>query len=71
MVLVCSICGGCRLNHWRIVEGHIKKCAAAQTKVADQDIDLDPDEPHWKKSDQPLKNHNQAEETEATYTLSV
>ena len=29
MVLVCLICGGCGLNQWRIVEGHIKKCAAA------------------------------------------
>ena len=28
MVLVCPICGGCRLNQWQTVEGHIKKCAA-------------------------------------------
>ena len=28
MVLMCLICGSCGSNHWRIVEGHIKKCAA-------------------------------------------
>ena len=30
-----------------------------------------PGEPHWRKSDPPLKNHTRAVETEATYTLQV
>ena len=66
---MCPICGRCGSNHWRVVEAHIKKCAVAQPNVVDRDAD--PGKPHWKKSDQPLKNHTRAEETEATYTLSV
>ena len=27
MVLMCPICGGCGLNQWRTVKGHVKKCA--------------------------------------------
>ena len=30
-----------------------------------------PGEPHWRKSDPPLKNHTGAVETEAMYTLQV
>ena len=30
-----------------------------------------PGEPHWRKSDPPLKNHTRAAATEATYTLQV
>ena len=67
MVLVCPICGGCGLNHWTIVKGHIKKCAAARPKVAYRNVDLG--EPHWKKSNPLLRNHTRDEETEATYTL--
>ena len=29
MVLVCLICGSCGSIQWQIVEGHIKRCAAA------------------------------------------
>ena len=32
---------------------------------------IKPGEPHWRKSDSPLRNHSRAVETEATYTLSV
>ena len=32
---------------------------------------IEPSEPHWGKSDPPLKNHTRAAETEAMYTLSV
>ena len=35
MVLVCPICSSSGSNQWRTVEGHIKKCAAAQPNVAD------------------------------------
>ena len=35
------------------------------------DRSVDPGEPHWQKSDPPLRNHTRTEETEATYTLSV
>ena len=66
MVLVCPICGGCGLNQWRIVEGHIKKCAVAQPNVVDRVV-----KPHWRKSDPPLRNNTRAAETEATYTLSL
>ena len=38
-------------------------------KVADRSVD--PSEPRWQKSDPPLTNHSRAEETQATYTLSV
>ena len=44
MVLMCPICGGCGSNQWRTVEGHIKKCAAAQPNVPDRVIT--PGEPH-------------------------
>ena len=37
--------------------------------MADQEVN--PGEPHWKKSDQLLKHHTRAEETEATYALSI
>ena len=30
-----------------------------------------PGEPHWRKSDPPLKNYTRAVATEATYTLQV
>ena len=30
-----------------------------------------PGEPHWRKSDPPLKNHTRAVATEAMYTLQV
>ena len=43
MVLVCPICGGCGSNQWRTVEGHIKKCAAAQPNVAGR---VKPGKPH-------------------------
>ena len=69
MVLVCPICGSCGSNQWRTVKGHIKKCAAAQSNVADRHVEKG--EPHWRKSDPPLKNHTRAAETEATYTLPV
>ena len=69
MVLVCLICGGCGSNHWRIVKGHIKKCAVARPIVADRIIE--PGKPHWRKSDPLLTNHTRASETEATYTPSV
>ena len=69
MVLVHPICSCCGLNQWRTFEGHIKKCAAAQPYVANRDVE--PGEPHWRKSDPPLKNHTRAAETEATYTLPI
>ena len=69
MVLVCQICSGCGSNQWRTVEGHIKRCAVVQPNVADRVIE--PGEPHWRKSDPPLKNHTRAAETGATYTLTV
>ena len=69
MVLVCPICGSRGWNHWRIVKGHIKKCAVAQPNVADRVVE--PGKPHWRKSNPPLRNHTTAAETEATYTLSV
>ena len=69
MVLVCLICGGCGSNQWRIVKGHIKKCAVALPNVADRVIE--PGKPHWRKSDPQLRKHTRAAQTEATYTLSV
>ena len=69
MVLLCSICSGCRSNQWRTVKGHIKKCAAAWPNVAGRDVV--PGKPHWRKSDLPLMNHTQAPETETMYTLQV
>ena len=35
------------------------------------DREVNPGEPHWKKSDRPLKHHTRAEETKATYTLFI
>ena len=55
MVLVCPICGGCRLNQWRTVKGHIKKCAVAHPNVMSRKVK--PGEPHWMRSDPPLMNH--------------
>ena len=69
MVSVCPICGGCESNHWRTVEGHIKKCVVAQPKVASRKVE--PGEPHWRRSDPQLMNHTWAPETEATFTLPV
>ena len=69
MVLMCPICGGCRSNQWRTVEGHVKKCAAVQPNVAARDVK--PGEPNWRKLDPPLMNHTQAPKTEAMYTLQV
>ena len=66
---MCPICGSCGSNQWRIVKGHIKKCAAAQPNVADRDIK--PGKPHWRKLDPPLKKHTRAAETEVMYTLPV
>ena len=69
MVLVCPICGGCRLNQWRTVKGHVKKCAAAQPNIASRKVE--PGEPPWRRSDPPLMNNTWAPETEAMYTLQV
>ena len=69
MVLVCSICGGCRMNQWRTVEVHIKNCAVAHPNVVSRKVELW--EPHWMWSDTPLMNHTWAPETEAMFTLSV
>ena len=69
MVLVCPICGGCRWNQWRTVEGHIKKCPVAQPNIASRKVE--PGELHWRRSDLPLMNHTWARETEATFTLPV
>ena len=69
MVLMCPICGGCGLNQWRTVKGHVKKCAAAWPNVAGRDVE--PGEPHWRKLDLPLMNYTWAPETEAMYTLQV
>ena len=69
MVLVCPICGGCRSNQWRTVEGHIKKCAVAHPNFASRKVK--PGELHWMRSDLPLINHTWAQETEATFTLPV
>ena len=33
---MCPICDDCGLNQWKTVEGHIKKCAAAQPNMADR-----------------------------------
>ena len=69
MVLVCPFCGGYRLNQWRTVEGHIKKCAAVHPNIESRKVE--PRELHWMRSDLPLMNHTQAPETEATFTLPV
>ena len=69
MVLVCPICGGCGLNQWRTVEGHVKKCAAAHPNIVSRKVE--PGEPHWMSSDPPLINHTWVPETEATFTLPV
>ena len=66
---MCLICGGCGLNQWRTVEGHVKKCAAAWPNVAGRKVE--PGESHWRRSDLPLMNHTRAPETEAMYTLQV
>ena len=66
MVLVCAICGGCRSNQWRTVEGHVKKCTVAWPNVASRKVK--PGEPHWRRSDPMLMNHTQAPEIEATFT---
>ena len=69
MVTVCPICGGCRSNQWKTVEGHIKKCAIAWPNITSRKVE--PGELHWRGSDLPLMNHTQAPETEATLTLPV
>ena len=69
MVLVGPFCGGCGLNQWRTVKGHIKKCAAACSYVVSRKVE--PRELHWMRSDLPLMNDTWAPETEATFTLSV
>ena len=69
MVLVYPICGGCRSNQWRTVKGHIKKCAVAHPNVMSRKVE--PEEPHWMRSDPPLINHTWAPETEAMFTLPV
>ena len=66
---MCPICGGCGLNQWRTVKGHVKKCAAAWPNVASGKVK--PGEPHWRRLDLLLMNHTQVPETEATYTLQV
>ena len=66
---MCPICGGYRLNQWRIVKGHVKKCAVAWPNIASRKVELG--EPHWRRSGPPLMNHTQAPETEATFTLPV
>ena len=58
MVLVCPICGGCRLNQERTVEGHIKKCAIACPNIVSRKVE--PGELHWMRSDPPLMNHTWA-----------
>ena len=63
------MCGGCGLNQWRTVKGHIRKCAVAQPNIAGRVVK--PGKPHWRKLDPPLRNHTQAPEIEATYTLKV
>ena len=69
MDLVCPICGGCRSNQWRTVEGHVKKCAVAQPNIASRKVK--PGEPHWTGLDLLLMNHTWAPETEAKFTLPV
>ena len=69
MVLVCPIYGGCGSNQWKTVKGHIKKCAAVWPNVADRNVM--PGDPHWWKSDPPLKNHTRTVATRAMYTLQV
>ena len=69
MVLMCPICGGCGLNQWRTVEGHVKKYTAAQPNVASRKVETG--EPHWRRLDLHLMNRMQAPGTEATYTTSV
>ena len=64
---MCPICGGCGLNQWKTVEVHVKKCAAAQPNMAERNVM--PGEPHWRKSDPPLKNHTRAVAMETMYTL--
>ena len=66
---MCPIGGGCGLNQWRTIEGHVNKCAAAWPNVASRKVK--PGEPHWRRSDLLLMNHTWAPETEATYTLQV
>ena len=68
MVLTCPICGGCGLNHWRVVKAHIKTCALAQPTVAET---VKAGEPLWKKSDWPLKHLTKARETDSTCSLTV
>ena len=63
------ICRGCGSNQWRTVEGHVKKCAVTQPTVASRKVE--PEEPHWRRSDPLLMNHTRAPETEAMYTLQV
>ena len=69
MVLVCPICGGCRLNQWKTVKGHIKKCAVAWPNITSRKVE--PGVPHWRQSDLPLINQTWAPKTEATFTLPV
>ena len=66
---MCPICGGCGSNQWKTVKGRVKKCAAVQHNMAERNVM--PGEPHWRKSDPPLKNHTRAVATEAKYTLQV
>ena len=60
MVLVCPICSGCGLSQWKTVKG---------LNMANRNVM--PGEPHWRKSDPPLKNHTRSVAMEATYTLQV
>ena len=69
MVLVSPICGGCKLNQWRTVIGHIKKCGTARPNVTSRKVE--PGELHYRRSDPPLMNHTRAPKTEATFALPV
>ena len=62
---MCPICGGCGLNQWRTVKGHVEKCAETQPNVTSRK------EPQWRRSDLPLMNHTWAPEMEAIFTLPV
>ena len=65
MVLVCTICAGCRSNSWT-VEAHIKACAGQRPGIASQKVN--PGEPLWWRTDNRLRYLTRTEKT-ATFEL--
>ena len=69
MVLVCSICAGCRSSSWRTVKGHIEACALQRPNIAGRWVS--PGKPLWHSSNNKLRNLTRADMTAMTFKLPV